>query len=52
MRLGRFYIRLLEAGIYLAPSQFEADFVSLAHDATAIEQTMAAADAAFATLSD
>jgi len=46
-----YYRAMLEAGIYLAPSQFEAGFVSLAHDDAAIEQTLAAADAALAALS-
>ena len=38
---------MLDAGVYLAPSQFEAAFVSLAHDAHAIEQVVAAAEAFF-----
>jgi glutamate-1-semialdehyde 2,1-aminomutase len=42
---------MLEGGIYLAPSQFEAGFVSLAHDEAAIEETLAAADAALAAVS-
>lgn len=50
MQFGRFYGLMLDAGIYLAPSQFEAAFVSLAHDETAIDQTLAAADAALAAL--
>jgi glutamate-1-semialdehyde 2,1-aminomutase len=33
--------------VYLAPSQFEALFVSLAHDEEAVEQTLKAAAAAF-----
>jgi glutamate-1-semialdehyde 2,1-aminomutase len=41
---------MLEAGIYLAPSQFEAGFVSLAHDDAAIEQTIVAAEDALAAL--
>ncbi len=50
-RFGRYYRHMLDAGIYLAPSQFEAGFVSLAHDDDAIAQTLEAADAALATLS-
>ncbi len=47
-RYGRFFHAMLERGVYLAPSQFEAAFVSLAHDDTAIQQTLTAASAAFA----
>ncbi|MCD8548176.1 MAG: glutamate-1-semialdehyde 2,1-aminomutase [Aeromonadaceae bacterium] len=46
----RFYHLMLEAGIYLAPSAFEAGFLSLAHGEAEIAQTLAAADAAFAQL--
>ena len=49
---GRFCRALLERGIYPPASRFEAWFVSLAHDETAIDRTVAAAaeafDAAFA----
>jgi glutamate-1-semialdehyde 2,1-aminomutase len=38
---------LLERGIYPPPSQFEAWFVSLAHDEAAIDRTLAAAEQAF-----
>jgi glutamate-1-semialdehyde 2,1-aminomutase len=48
---ARYYCSMLDAGVYLAPSQFEAGFVSLAHDDAAIDQTIAAADAALAALS-
>jgi glutamate-1-semialdehyde 2,1-aminomutase len=34
---------MLERGIYLAPSQFEAGFVSVAHTEEVIDQTIAAA---------
>ncbi|OLE37781.1 MAG: glutamate-1-semialdehyde-2,1-aminomutase [Actinobacteria bacterium 13_1_20CM_3_68_9] len=40
---GRFCRALLERGIYPPPSQFEAWFVSLAHDEAAIDRTAAAA---------
>ena len=40
---GRWYRAMLNRGIYLAPSQFECTFVSLAHDADAIDQTLSAA---------
>jgi glutamate-1-semialdehyde 2,1-aminomutase len=46
----RWHREMLSRGVYLAPSQFEAAFVSTAHDDAAIEQTLAAADAAFAAL--
>jgi glutamate-1-semialdehyde 2,1-aminomutase len=51
-RFGRYYRQMLDAGIYLAPSQFEACFVSLAHDDAAIEQTIQAADVSLAALSN
>ena len=41
---------MLEQGVYLAPSAFEAGFVSSAHDAAAIQATLDAADQAFAAL--
>ena len=44
---GRFCRGLLERGIYPPPSQFEAWFVSLAHDEAAIERTCEAASEAF-----
>jgi glutamate-1-semialdehyde 2,1-aminomutase len=46
-RFARFHAAMLEQGIYLAPSQFEAGFVSLAHTSEHIEATLAAADVAF-----
>jgi glutamate-1-semialdehyde 2,1-aminomutase len=39
---------MLEAGIYLPPAQFEAMFVSLAHQQADLERTIAAAREAFA----
>lgn len=47
---GRFFHAMLKAGVYLAPSQFEAGFVGLAHTDELIELTIAAADHAFASL--
>jgi glutamate-1-semialdehyde 2,1-aminomutase len=47
---ARFFGAMLARGIYLAPSQFEATFVSLAHHEAAIETTLQAADAAFSTV--
>jgi glutamate-1-semialdehyde 2,1-aminomutase len=43
---ARFFHAMLERGIYLAPSQFEAGFVSTAHTDIAIDDTIAAADEA------
>lgn len=40
---NRFFHAMLEQGIYLAPSAFEAGFVSSAHSDADIEQTLAAA---------
>ena len=42
-RYGRFFHAMLERGVYLAPSQFEAGFLSLAHDEALIDATIAAA---------
>jgi glutamate-1-semialdehyde 2,1-aminomutase len=41
---------MLDAGIYLAPSAYEAGFVSSAHGDAEIDETLAAADRAFAAL--
>jgi glutamate-1-semialdehyde 2,1-aminomutase len=45
-RYGRYFHALLERGVYTAPSQFEAGFVSVAHTEADIDQTIAAAEAA------
>jgi glutamate-1-semialdehyde 2,1-aminomutase len=42
-KFGRFHRGMLEHGIYLAPSQFEAGFTSLAHTDEDIDRTLAAA---------
>jgi len=44
---ARFFNHMLEQGIYLPPSQFEAVFTSLAHTEEDIEKTLAAASLAF-----
>ncbi len=49
-RYGQFFHRMLEQGVYLAPSQFEAAFLSTAHSASDIERTIKAARAAFKNL--
>jgi glutamate-1-semialdehyde 2,1-aminomutase len=46
-RYARFFHAMLERGVYLAPSQFEAGFVSLAHTDDDIDATLQAASAAF-----
>jgi glutamate-1-semialdehyde 2,1-aminomutase len=45
-----FYASMLEQGIYLAPSAFEAWFVSTAHDERSIDKTIACAERSFKLL--
>ncbi|QLB13289.1 glutamate-1-semialdehyde 2,1-aminomutase [Bisgaardia hudsonensis] len=45
-----FFHKMLEQGIYLAPSSFESVFMSLAHTEEDIEKTLQAADIAFQSL--
>jgi glutamate-1-semialdehyde 2,1-aminomutase len=45
-RFAAFHSALLERGVYLAPSQFEAGFVSTAHGLAEIDATLEAAEAA------
>ncbi|MDE2349950.1 MAG: glutamate-1-semialdehyde 2,1-aminomutase [Gammaproteobacteria bacterium] len=47
-RFGRFFHAMLDAGVYLAPSAFEAGFISAAHTDADIDATIAAAERAFA----
>ena len=49
-RFTRFFRGMLDEGIYLAPSAFEAGFVSAAHSDDDLNQTIAAASRVFATL--
>ncbi|MEN3329536.1 MAG: glutamate-semialdehyde -aminomutase [Acidobacteriota bacterium] len=42
-RYGKFFHAMLDEGVYLAPSQFEAGFVSLAHTDAVIDKTIEAA---------
>lgn len=49
-KFNRFFHLMLEQGIYLAPSAFEAGFMSLAHSDADIEATLQAADKAFSVL--
>ncbi|WP_151705688.1 glutamate-1-semialdehyde 2,1-aminomutase [Nitrincola alkalilacustris] len=50
VRFSRFFHSMLDRGIYLAPSAFEAGFISAAHTEADIEATLKAADEAFANL--
>lgn len=49
-RFRAFFHAMLESGVYLAPSAFEAGFVSAAHTDADIDATLRAAEAAFAGL--
>jgi glutamate-1-semialdehyde 2,1-aminomutase len=49
-KFGRFHRGMLEQGVYLAPSQFEAGFTSLAHTDDDIERTLTAARTVMAAL--
>ncbi|HEX8683912.1 MAG TPA: glutamate-1-semialdehyde 2,1-aminomutase, partial [Ardenticatenaceae bacterium] len=49
-RFTRFFNAMLERGVYLAPSQFEAAFVSLVHDEEAVQLTLDAVDEAMQQL--
>ncbi|WP_318489958.1 glutamate-1-semialdehyde 2,1-aminomutase [Photobacterium leiognathi] len=51
-RFKRFFNLMLERGVYLAPSAYEACFTSLAHNTQIIDATLEAADYAFATLAN
>ena len=48
----RWHSEMLSRGIYLAPSQFEAGFVSIAHDDAIIDQTIEAARASMQAVAD
>lgn len=50
-RYGQYFHAMLEKGVYFAPSQFEAGFVSSAHGEDKIETTLDAAREVFATVS-
>jgi len=47
---ARYFLAMLEAGVYLAPSQFETAFVSIAHTEADLDRTIAAARSAFKAL--
>lgn len=50
-RFGEFFHLMLQQGVYLAPSAFEAGFISSAHGEAEIQATLDAAERAFAQLS-
>ena len=50
-KYGKFFHAILDHGVYLAPSQFEAAFVSLAHTDEVIERTIDAAKQSFKSVS-
>ena len=49
-RFNKFFHAMLDAGVYLAPSAYEAGFVSVTHDDAVIEATKVAIDKAFAAI--
>jgi glutamate-1-semialdehyde 2,1-aminomutase len=49
-RYGAFYRYMLEGGVWLAPSQFEAGFISAAHDRIHLEKTLDVTEASFKKL--
>lgn len=50
-RFARYFRAMLEQGIYVAPSQFEAGFISTAHGKEEIDATLKAAERAFSSFS-
>ncbi len=48
-QFGKFFQKMLENGVYLAPSQFEAGFLSIVHDDSVIAATIAAVEQTFKT---
>lgn len=49
IRFGKFFQKMLKYGVYLAPSQFEAGFISIRHTDELVDQTITAAAEAFRT---
>jgi glutamate-1-semialdehyde 2,1-aminomutase len=49
VRFGKFFQKMLENGVYLAPSQFEAAFVSTAHSEDVIDASVTAVEEVFRT---
>ncbi len=50
VRFGKFFTNMLENGVYLAPSQFEAGFISTLHDENIIAATVNAAEKSMKSL--
>ncbi|MBK9925127.1 MAG: glutamate-1-semialdehyde 2,1-aminomutase [Anaerolineales bacterium] len=50
VRFGKFFQKMLENGVYLAPSQFEAGFISTAHTEEVIDATTAAVESSLKAL--
>jgi len=50
-QFGRFFREMLRRGVYLAPSQFEAGFLSVAHSSSDVRKTVEAAQDVFAAMS-
>ena len=50
VRFARYFRGMLDRGVLLAPSQFEAAFVSLAHDDDVISATISTAEEVFRNL--
>jgi glutamate-1-semialdehyde 2,1-aminomutase len=48
-QFAKFFQKMLENGVYLAPSQFEAAFLSIVHDESVIAATIAAVEESFKT---
>ncbi|MDF3035381.1 MAG: hemL [Paucimonas sp.] len=51
-RFNRFFHEMLDAGVYLAPTAFEAGFVSASHDEAIISTTLEAARSCFSRLGE
>jgi glutamate-1-semialdehyde 2,1-aminomutase len=49
-RYGRHFRQMLESGVWLAPSQFEAAFVSAAHDRSHLEKALELTESSFKKL--
>ncbi|MEX2144027.1 MAG: glutamate-1-semialdehyde 2,1-aminomutase [Anaerolineales bacterium] len=47
---SKYFLAMMENGVYLPPSQFEANFVSLAHSNEIIEKTLTAAERSFSRI--
>lgn len=52
VRYGRYYRQMLAGGVWLAPSQFEAAFISAAHDREHLEKALAVTESSFKKLID